>query len=148
MSISMVLLPVAIIMAITTKEPIEVQKEAAAEFAPMQTIFSDSMLLEQTLREHGLAVTALSEHQLICQAGDVRLQYARRTAEEPFWLTVSGVQNMDSFLAELECFEREYRQNVQSYTYSRLKDNLSKRNMKVAEETLLEDNSILLTIDI
>ena len=148
MSVSMVLFPVAIVMSITTKKPIAEQKGALTEFAPMQTIFNDASLLEQTLREHGLTVSALSEHQLIFQSGDVHLQYARQAAGEPFWLTISGVQNMDGFLAELECFEQEYRQNVQTYTYNRLKGSLGKRNMKVAEETLLEDNSILLTIDV
>ena len=148
MSVSMVLFPVAIVMSITTKKPIAEQKEALTGFTPMQTIFNDASLLEQTLREHGLTVSALSEHQLVCQSGDVHLQYARQAAGEPFWLTVSGVQNMDGFLAELECFEQEYRQNVQTYTYNRLKGSLGKSNMIVAEETLLEDNSILLTIDI
>jgi hypothetical protein len=148
MSVTMTLFPVAIVMSLTTKKRAEEHKEALVEHAPIETIFSNGVLLEQTLRERGLAVTALSEHQLICDVGDMRLQYHQQAAGEPFWLTVSGIQNMDDFLAEMECYEREYRQNVQSYTYGRLKNNLRELNMNVADETLLEDDSILLTIDV
>ena len=115
---------------------------------PIETIFNDLTLLEKTLIEHGLSVSVLSEHQLICQVGGVQLDYSRQTGGEPFKMTVSGLQNIDDFLNELECFEREYKQNVQSYTYNRLIDNLNRSTMKISEETLLEDNSIMLVIDI
>ena len=123
----------------------ESQKEV---LPPIETIFNDLAILEKTLIEHGLSVSVLSEHRLICQIGEVQLDYSRQTEGESFKMTVSGLQSIDDFLDDLECFEREYKQNVQSYTYNRLMDNLNKSTMKVAEETLLEDNSIMLTIDI
>ena len=55
---------------------------------------------------------------------------------------------MNKFWDEIDCFEREYLQNVQSYTYNKLVESLAENNMKIAEETVLEDNSIMLTIDI
>lgn len=123
----------------------ESQNEA---LPPIETIFVDGSILEKTMIEHGLSVSVLSGNQIICQLGEVYLDYSRQTAEEPFKLTISGLQKVDEFFNELECFEREYKQNVQSYTYNRLIDNLSENNMKVAEEVLLDDNSIMLTIDI
>ncbi|MCL2719574.1 MAG: hypothetical protein FWE14_12425 [Lachnospiraceae bacterium] len=115
---------------------------------PIETIFNDAVLLEKTLKEHGLSVTVLSDSQLTCQIGDVRLDYSRQTMGESFNVTVSGLQDIDNFFNELECFEREYKQNVQSYTYNRFMEKLNESNMRVAEEILMEDNSILLTIDI
>lgn len=156
MSISIVLIPLAIALSITAKAAVQTQidqknknkGQPLTQLAPMQTIFNDALLLEQTLREHGLSVTVVSNNQLICQAGEARLDYARQTAGEPFWVTVTGVNNIDGFISEMECFEREYEQNVQSFTYNKLIENLSESNMKVVDETVLEDNSILLTIDI
>ena len=121
------------------------QKEA---IPPIETIFNDSSLLEKTLKEHGLSVSVLSDNRLVCQIGEVQLDYFRQTTGEPFLMTVSGLQNIDDFFDELECFEREYKQNVQSYTYNKLMENLNASSMKVTEETLLDDNSIMLTIDV
>ena len=155
MSISAILVSVAIALSVTIAESVSEQREknktkgiAATELPPMQTIFNDVTLLEQTLREHGLPVAVISEDQLVCQAGSIRLNYQRQTGGGPFWVTVHGIQNMDGFLAEMQCFEQEYKQNVQSYIYNRLMESIAERNMRVVEETVLEDNSILLTIDI
>jgi len=155
MSISAVIAPLAIALAVTVAQSVSAQREknktkgmAATKLAPMQTIFNDVMLLEKTLREHGLPVAVVSENHLVCQAGSIRLDYQRQISDGPFWVTVHGIQNMDGFLAEMQCFEQEYKQNVQSYTYNRLMESIAERNMHVVEETVLEDNSILLTIDI
>lgn len=123
------------------------EKNKSETLPPIETIFNDIKLLKKTLEDHGFTVSVLSDNQLICQIGDVLLDYTQINGK-PFQLTVSGVENIDSLFNEMECFEREYKQNVQSYTYNKLMENLSASNMKVSEETVLEDNSILLTIDI
>ncbi|MDR0220411.1 MAG: hypothetical protein LBI54_03275 [Lachnospiraceae bacterium] len=154
MSISIVLIPLALALSLTVDSVIQMQLEQKNKeqlgdrLAPMQSIFTDAALLEKTLREHGFAVTLVSENEVVCQVGTIRLDYTRQTAGEPFLVTVTGINNLESFLAEMECFEREYRQNVQSYTYQKLMENLAASHMRVAQETVLEDNSILLTIDI
>jgi len=114
----------------------------------METVFTDMALLEKTLKEHGLSTSVVSDNQLLCQIGDALLDYSRQTAGEPFKVTISGQQNIDGFFNEMECFEREYKQNVQSYTYNKLMENVKESNMKIADETVLKDNSILLTVDI
>lgn len=124
------------------------EKGQSETLPPIETIFNDITLLKKTLDEHGLTTSVLSDNQLICRIGDVLIDYTRQTNGEPFQLTISGLQNIDNFFEEMECFEREYRQNVQSYTYNKLMNNLNERNMNVVEETILEDNSIMLTIDI
>ncbi|MDR0515005.1 MAG: hypothetical protein LBG81_07590 [Coriobacteriaceae bacterium] len=115
---------------------------------PVETVFNDAALLQKTLVEHGLAVTFVSENRLLCQVGNVTFDYLRETVGQPFKVTISGLQDTDAFLNELECLETEYRQNVQSYTYNKLIENLSGTSMRISEEAVLEDNSLLLTIDI
>ena len=115
---------------------------------PIETIFNDGLLLEKTLREHGLAVSVISENGLVCHINDIQLNYTRHNQFEPFFVSITGIEDMNRFWEEIDCFEREYLQNVQSFTYHKLVDNLAQNNMKITEETVLEDNSIMLTIDI
>ena len=155
MSISMLLLPMAIAISLTVAgaaaSQVEQKKKTGSRYthlAPMQTIFIDKFLLQQTLTEHGFSVNVTGENQLVCQAGEAHLVYSRYAEGSPFWVTVSGVQNIDRFIAEMNCFEHEYKQNVQSFTYKTLVENMKKTKMRIASETVLEDDSILLTIDI
>lgn len=168
MSISLLLVPVAIalvatvggtaavVSAVNTTNTTNTVKPYAPganktkpvkSLAPIQTIFTDQALLEQTLREHGLSVEVVSGTELVCYAGSARLRYVQETAGEPFIVTVTGVDNVDRLKKELKCFEQEYMQNVQSFTYNQLVKNMDS-NMKITEEVVLEDNSLLLTIDV
>ncbi|MDR1565439.1 MAG: hypothetical protein LBS74_10830 [Oscillospiraceae bacterium] len=120
----------------------------SAELPSIETIFNSTELLEKTLREHGLQVVVLSEKELLCQVGNIRLEYKREALASPFFVSVKGIDDIEAFLRELECFDREYLNNTQSYTYNKLVESLKDSDMQIAEEALLEDNSILLTIDI
>ncbi|MCL2746268.1 MAG: hypothetical protein FWE48_04150 [Coriobacteriia bacterium] len=150
MSVSLTLNPLAIALsAILGREASqEIKEKSPAQLVPLQTIFNSPEILEQTLRERGLEVAHISENQMVSHVGSARLDYARRSAAEPFWVTVSGVENTTQLIGEMEYFEREYRQNVQSFTYNKLKENIAESTMQIAEELVLEDNSILLTIDV
>lgn len=117
------------------------------EIPPIETIFNDATLLEKTLREHGLKVSVMSENELVCQLDEIQLRYSRQSNNEPFVLHITGIEDVKKLFEEIELFEQEYKQNVQSYTYNTLVENLAENNMEITEETVLDDNSIMLTID-
>lgn len=158
MSVSLVLLPLAIALGVTvpgaaysmlrkdTAGAPDSARETAS--APIPTDFNDAKLLEKTLREHGLPVTVVSDRQLTCLLGDMQLHYCRDSENAPFTVRVTGIRDMEALHNELICFEKEYKQNVQSYTYDTLVANLEKSHMRIAEEAVLADNSILLTIEL
>lgn len=153
MSISVVLVPMAIALLISvgaasgsiSSKRLNKLLDESIEF---ETDFVDALLLKKTLTEHGLEVIMNDNNNLVCYVDVVTLSYKRQNESEPFTVTVNGVKDADSFIEELECFEREYKQNVQSYTYNKLMDNLDSHNMSVANEEILEDNSIVITLDI
>lgn len=149
MSISIILMPLAIALSITTSENISsrLKPDNGSQLPPIETIFNDVSLLEKTLREHGLSVKVLSQNILVCNVNGVQLNYTRQSSSDPFYVTINGVRNTNHFIKEIKCFENEYRQNVQSFTYNKLVENLSKNNMKITEEDVLEDNSIVLTVE-
>ena len=151
MSITSLLIPAVIALAVTAKggsDKKKRKKQMSEKFPSLETIFNDVSLLEETLRNRGLQVTRISDNQVMCKAGSVHLGYSRQNVEEPFWVTVSGVKDTDKLMSELECFEREYRENAQSYTYHKLMENLKDSNMRISDEEVLEDNSIMLTINV
>ncbi len=158
MSVSIVLLPLAIALVSTVgsgvtvvsmiREKSEQRHAARQELPPMPTQFTSLTLLEKTLTEHGLGTKTLSENELVCATGKATLTYRRGAKNESFYVTVSGLENPDELIEELECLDAEYKQNVQSYTYGKLMNGLSYHNMTLQSETVLEDNSILLTIDV
>jgi len=58
------------------------------------------------------------------------------------------LENAGKLIFNVNCLKKEYKQNVQSYTYDRFVQGLSENNMTIENETVLEDDSILLTINV
>ena len=150
MSISLILMPLAIALAVTVKASIGDKFEIIndEQLPPVETIFNDTELLIKTLTEHGVTVTVISENKITCCFDDITLTYSRQSNNEHFYVHIAGVKDYDKFFTEISCFECEYKQNVQSFTYNSIIESLDENNMKVVNETVLEDNSILLTIDV
>jgi hypothetical protein len=123
-------------------------KSQNGRLPPIETIYSDYALLHKTLTEHGLQVSEISDNRISGQSGNIVINYTRQTSDDVFWATVSGIQNEDEFFADFGSCENEYRQNVQTNTYNALIENLQNSNMSIESETVLEDNTILLTINI
>ena len=152
MSISLVLVPLAVALAVTVKttvfEKMQQQYGTASKLEPMPTTFKDCNLLIKTLKEHGLSVSAVSQNQLSVKTGKYELHYNRTTQDEAFWVSVEGWNNADELIEDINCLEKEYKLNVQSYTYDKLMSNISGAGMTVEEEVILEDDSIMLTITV
>jgi hypothetical protein len=147
----MIMVPIVIAASITIKETAldklkQREGPAPPKLKPMQTVFNDSNLLIQTLREHGLSVTTISENKIYVKSGKHELHYERANTFEAFSVHAIGWDHTDQFLNDLACLENEYKMNVQSYSYDKLLQNLNESGMTLESETVLEDNSILLTI--
>ena len=151
MSISLVLVPIVIALTVTVKKTaIEGIRERGDELSmldPILTIFSDTGLLVKTLEEHGLPVSVISDDKVLVKSNTYELHYNRANPGEAFYVSASGWNSPEELLAEFHCLENEYKSNVQSYTYNKLLKNLSASKMTVESETVLEDNSILLTVN-
>lgn len=159
MSISTVLIPLAIALAASVPGSLLLAFDAARDggdpsgaagvnIGQLPTPFCSASLLCKTLREHGLPVAEISGMHVVSSVANVELHYTRQLESEPFMLELRGVRDPAALRSELECFEREYRENVQTYTYDKLVQSLATNRMTVETETVLPDNSILITVDI
>ena len=152
MSISIVLVPLAIALAVTLTDgslkKVKTRAQLPDKQEHLQTKFMDAGLLVKTLSEHGFQVHMLSDDHIIVKAGESELVYERGGPSEAFSVVASGWRDSNELVFDLNCLEGEYNSNVQSYAYDKLIENLSGSGMTVESEVLLEDNSILLTINI
>ena len=62
-------------------------------------------------------------------------------------MTISQVSDVDRLVEDFKELEEEYDLNVQTFTYNRVVENLPE-NMLIESEQVMEDDSILLTINV
>lgn len=112
-----------------------------------ETSFADAELLRQTLMEYGCCVEKISENEMTVSTTSGILRYTRNSPSEAFRLVLDQISNPDALLEQIRSLETDYGRNVQTYTYQHIKQNLTE-NMQIEDEQVLEDNSLLLTIDV
>lgn len=116
----------------------------------VDTIFVDADMLIETLKAHGVCVNnveVLSENEVLVDTECGKLRYYRACAVENFKLEFGMITDQKKFIEQLKSFEKEYGRNVQTYTYNHIKENLTD-DMKIESEEVLEDDSLMITIDI
>ncbi|MGN0580941.1 MAG: hypothetical protein ACI4JE_08700 [Ruminococcus sp.] len=112
-----------------------------------ETSFADAELLHKTLVEHGCCVEKISENEMTVSTTNGILRYTRNSPLEAFRLVLDQISNPDVLLEQIRSLETDYGRNVQTYTYQHIKQNLTE-DMQIEDEQILEDDSLLLTIDV
>lgn len=72
----------------------------------------------------------------------------RHDAQSPFLLELQNVHDMQQLLDSLDSLENEYKKNVQAFTYDRVMASLEEHGMCAESESVLDDESILLTLSL
>ena len=156
MSVSLVIIPLAIAVIAVAEQAGQSRQSIKEKVVEAQktrtpcvigTKYTNQELLCKTLQEHGLDVVAVDQNTVRSSCKDSTLVFSRNTTSEPFALTINSAEEVNALSSELSELDEEYGMNVQSYTYNHVKDNLEE-GMSVASEEVLEDNSILLTINL
>ena len=153
MSLSITLIPLAITVLMVAKQASEDVSEKLKESqiknipCDIETIFTDSTLLHKTLFEHGMSVTEVDDNNIKATCPESSLAFTRSNSAEPFHLKLSSSQEIDALKSDLDDLREEYGFNVQSFTYEHVKENLDD-GMTIESEEVLDDNSILLTINL
>lgn len=125
---------------------VDIRKNAKKQTS-LETVFNDSALLEKTLADYGCCVDKVTENDLRVQTQCGTLRYFRQDGGQPFRLMLEQVEDADALLEQIRVFETEYGRNVQTYTYHHIKENLPE-DMQILSESVLEDDSLVLTIQI
>lgn len=113
----------------------------------LETSFMDITILIKTLEEMDCHVTKIDENEILVATTCGNLKYKRADSSEAFKMYIDEITDVDGLLENIKSFELDYGRNVQEYTYNHIKKNLSKE-MSIEKEEVLDDNSILLTINV
>lgn len=155
MSISILLVPLALALCSTlSSSSIQNMQKNKEKYVKnnslpiLETTYVDVALLNKTLTEHGLTVTKETENYLSCTTRKGALKFFRNVNTEAFKVEIMGIENIHGLISDFELIENEYNSNVQTYTYSKLVNGIKENNMSIESESVLEDNSILITISV
>ena len=149
MTITLVPLAVAATMSLTSgslSALLSQQGKPLGDLDPLETQFADEVLLLQTLREHGMNVLTGSEGAYIVETECGRLRYFRKEKSGPFYLQIENVSDMTGLLTSIDSLENEYGRNVQKFTYDRVLRSIGDYGMSIEDQTVLEDDSIVLRL--
>ena len=149
MTITLVPLAIAMTMSLTSTSLstlLALQGKPLGDLEPLETQFADETLLLQTLREHGMNVQTNGNGEYLVQTDCGRLHYLRKEANGPYYLQIENVTNMAGLLESIDSLENEYGRNVQKFTYDRVLHSIRDYGMSVEEQTVMEDESIVLRL--
>ncbi len=128
--------------------PAEITRENIEKICnEYETVFMDRELLTKTLQEYGIQTLQVSKNQVEADIENFHLDFFREDENVPFKLKVTCDQNCDDTVI-IEDLSSEYGMNAQEESYIKIKERLAQKNLQIDEEEVLEDNSIVLTVNI
>lgn len=111
------------------------------------TNFVDKDLLLKTLKEYGVHFKEHANGNIECNVDNCILTFSKE-GQSNYEVEIQGIASLKNAYQHLNIIDEEYKQNVQEYTYQKVVSKLEKSDMYIDKEEVLEDNSILLTINI
>lgn len=153
MSVTLTLVPLAVAVGISltaasTAILTQHKDRANMQIPPLETAFMDVNVLNKTLTQHGLHVQIISDNDILVRSDSGELHYFRNDESTAFSLELRNISNMRELLDSVDELEKEYGYNVQSFTYNKVMTGLIEHGMTVQSEEVLEDDSILLTLNV
>lgn len=113
----------------------------------IDTVFADREILLKTLNSYDCCIDVISENEYLVKTNCGNIRYARDDTAQGFKMYINDIKDIDGLLENIRSFEIDYGRNVQSYTYNHIKENLSE-GMTIVDEEVLDDDSLLLTINV
>lgn len=113
-----------------------------------ETPFMDKDLLIKTLEEHGATNIEVNESgKISCQVESFSLDFDKYENDKPYSLKISCFETDDAN-EKVDDLNSEYALNVQEEAYLNIIDKLKENNMNIEEEEVMDDNTIVLTINL
>lgn len=112
-----------------------------------RTVFMDKDILIKTLQEYGLKDFSMKDDTISARVENFNIIFYREDSTKPYMLRVYSSTSCDETVI-VDDLNSEYALNVQEETYIKIKERLSKRNLNIDEEEILEDDSIMITVNL
>ena len=112
-----------------------------------ETPFVEKSLLIKTLEEHGVKNIIDNDNYVSGQIESYTLNFSRDNIEAPYKLRITCLET-DKAEEKLSDIGSEYTMNVQEDAYLHIIEKLKENNMQIEEEEVMDDNTIVLTVNI
>ena len=117
------------------------------------TVFVDRDVLVKTLEEHGAENIYIEHGNISCEMEGFMLEFYKQDPTEemafpPYRMKITTNCNEDTLQSFIEDINAEYTSNTQEENYIKIKERLDKQNLRIAEEEVYEDDTIVLTVNI
>lgn len=131
----------------TSCDDTEVISEANFVEKTFETPFTDKNILLKTLDEHGFTNIQEEFGKISAIYGNYHLSFEKNDETGPYQVLIKCLEQ-DSAEEKLDDLNSEYSMNVQEESYLSIIEKLKENNMTVESEEVLEDNSIVLTVNL
>jgi len=128
-----------------TEEEVAVQPGAVEVFP---TNFRDGALLEETLRMHGVFAAPEPGGALSAPLGRSVLRFVPGEGGGPYRLEITNAGDLRALFQQVALLDESYRRGVQEAAYRTLKERIAAQNLVVEQEEVLEDRSIVITLNV
>lgn len=112
------------------------------------TNYTDKGILLNTLTEHGATELVENGDEVSCKLFGMEMIYYKKDSSGGYVLDITQVSDKGECEDVINDLNEEYGLNIQEMTYNKIKERLEQENMRLESETVMGDNSIVLTIDI
>lgn len=111
------------------------------------TNFRDGVILTRTLKEFGVNPVQRDNGDITCTVQGTQLTF-HQNGDAPFTLEIKNPPNLHEIFMYISDVDDEYKRCVQALVYEKLKARAAEKNLSIETEEVLEDNSIVITLNI
>lgn len=154
MSIIITLIPVVLMLKAVTLEgefeevikAANLNRKEQINRQNFSTNITSKKLLLKTLKDYGVYSHELDNEDIVCYIEETSLTF-RQKIEGDYIVEVSGINDIRKTYEQLKIIDEEYKHNVQGYTYEKVKQKIAASKLQIEQEEVLEDNSIVITVN-
>jgi hypothetical protein len=113
-----------------------------------KTNYTDKGVLINTLTEHGAEEITENGDEISCKLFDMEMIYYKKGNSNGYTLDITHITNKSECEELMQDLNEEYGLNIQEITYNKIKERLAQENLRLENEEILDDESIVLTIEV
>ena len=113
----------------------------------LETPFMDKNILIKTLEEHGVQNIKDEFGKIQGEYESFSFTFEKNEVNKPYFLTIKYLEK-DNIEEKMNDLSSEYALNVQEDAYLGIVEKLKENNMEIEEEEVLDDNTIVLTVNL
>jgi len=112
------------------------------------TNFRDKSLLKQVLLDNGIQPIEGENGQIRCELAGASMTFKQGSPDSIIVVELSSEVDMQAVFRHLSVVDDEYKRYVQNEVYQHLLKKVEEKGLKIEQEQVLEDHSIVVTLNI